>query len=114
MRKRFAIRKMVVMLLVSGFTAYFIQACEPQLTDEPIPWQAFPEIELNLSFPDNSALRLDGGLKEVNNGGVRGIIVYRLNSTTFHAYERNCSFQPNEAGATINIHTSKLYFIDHR
>jgi len=83
------------------------------MTDDPIPWQSFPEIELNLSLPENSALRLDEGLKEVNNGGIRGIIVYRVNSTTFRAYERNCSFQPNEAGATINIHSSKLYFIDH-
>ena len=82
------------------------------MTDDPIPLLSFPEIVLNLSLPENAALRLDRGLKEVNSGGVRGIIVYRVNSTSFHAYERNCSFQPNEAGATINIHSSKLYFID--
>ena len=89
-----------------------LSSCEPQMTDDPIPWLAFPEIVLNLSLPENASLRLDEGIKEVNSGGVRGIIVYRVNSNTFHAYERNCSFQPNEAGATVNVHSSKLYLTD--
>jgi hypothetical protein len=87
-------------------------ACEPQMTDDPIPLQAFPEVVLNLSLPENASLRLDKGIKEVNSAGVRGIIVYRVNASTFRAYERNCSFQPNEAGATINVHISLLYLID--
>jgi hypothetical protein len=90
-----------------------LSSCEPQITDDPIPWLAFPEIVLNLNLPENASLRVDQGIKEVNDGGVRGIIVYRINSTTFRAYERNCSFQPNDAGATVNVHSSHLYLVDH-
>lgn len=91
----------------------FLSSCEPQLSDDPIPMASFPEIVMNLNLPENIALRTDGGIKEENDGGVRGILVYRINSNTFRAYERNCSFSPNEAGATINVHSSNLYLIDH-
>jgi len=65
----------------------------------------------NLGFPEFSSLRVDGGYKEFK-VGLRGIIVYRVNGTTFRAYERNCSYHPNEAGATVNIHSSGLYLED--
>ena len=45
-------------------------------------------------------------------GGVRGIILYRVDATTYLAYERNCSFQPNEACSTVDVHISKLYMFD--
>ena len=86
--------------------------CEPQLTDDPIPLVTFTDQVLNLGFPEYSALRLDGGFKMINNIGIRGVIVYRVNSTTFRAYERNCSYHPNEAGATVNIHSSNLFMQD--
>jgi hypothetical protein len=90
-----------------------ISSCEPQMTDDPIPWLPFPEIVLNLNLPENAALRVDGGIKEVYDGGVKGIIVYRVNMSTFRAYEKNCSFQPNEAGATVNVHSSRLFLTDY-
>ena len=86
-------------------------ACEPNLSDDPIPYVAFNDIVLNLNLPEYISLRTDGGHKEIS-GGVRGIIVYRVNSTTYKAYERNCSFQPNEACATVNVHTSGLFMTD--
>lgn len=98
-----------VKLLILGLV---FASCEPQLSDDPIPWAAFPDVVMNLSLPENIAIRTDGGLKEVNSAGVRGIIVYRVSSTTFRAYERNCSFSPNEAGATVNVHSSRLYLVD--
>jgi hypothetical protein len=66
----------------------------------------------NLGFPEFSSLRNDGGHKEFNKIGVRGVIVYRVNATTYRAYERNCSFHPNEAGSTVNVHVSNLYLED--
>ena len=93
--------------------ALALAACEPQMSDDPIPWVSFPEVVVNLSLPEYVSLRTDGGHKEIHTAGVRGIIVYRVNQNTFRAYERNCTFSPNEAGATINIHSSGLYLIDH-
>jgi nitrite reductase/ring-hydroxylating ferredoxin subunit len=82
------------------------------MVDDPIPLITFNDVVINLSLPEYSSLRLDGGMKLLNNIGVRGVIVYRVNATTFHAYERNCSYHPNEAGSTVDIHTSNLYFQD--
>ena len=87
-------------------------ACEPQLADDPIPLASFPDEVINLFLPEYSTLRVDGGYKEINKLGVRGIIVYRVNASTFRAYERNCSFQPNEACATVNVHVSNLFLTD--
>jgi hypothetical protein len=51
-------------------------------------------------------------MKAINAGGVRGIIIYRVNANSFNAYERNCSYHPNEAGSTVDIDPSNLFFKD--
>lgn len=92
---------------------FFISVgCEPQLTDDPIPLISFNDVVLNLSLPAYSALRNDGGMAYCD-GGIRGLIVYRVNSVTFHAYERNCSYHPNDAGSTVNIDASNLFLKDY-
>lgn len=88
-----------------------ILSCTPGRYDDPVPFIPFVDIVINLNLPEFIALRSDGGFVQVN-GGVRGIIVYRVNSTTYLAYERNCSFRPNEACATVNVHTSGLFMED--
>lgn len=89
-----------------------LMACDPQLTDDPIPLVTFQDEVCNLALPSYSPLRLDGGFVQLKNIGLRGVIVYRVSETTFRAYERNCSYHPNEAGSTVDIHTSNLYMID--
>jgi len=86
-------------------------ACTPDRSDDPVPFIPFVDIVINLNLPQYISLRSDGGYSLVD-GGVRGIIVYRENSTSYLAYERNCSFRPNEACATVNVHTSGLYMED--
>lgn len=93
------------------FLMVVISACSPQRSDDPVPFIPFVDIVINLNLPEFIALRADGGYVQVN-GGVRGIIVYRVNSSTYIAYERNCSFRPNEACATVNVHNSGLFMID--
>lgn len=92
----------------------FLFSCDPQLVDDPIPFAAFDDIVINLSFPDYIALNNDGGSKAINdqNAGVRGIIVYRNSASSYFAYERNCSFHPNEACATVEVHSSGLFLYD--
>lgn len=88
-----------------------VLACSPDLSDNPIPYQPFPDIILNLNLPENIALKSKGNAREID-GGVRGIIVYCQDAGVYYAFERNCSFHPNEACATVNIDASKLYMID--
>lgn len=89
-----------------------LTACTRDLSDDPIPIITFADVVINLNLPEYASLRTDGGYKELNAGGVRGIILYRVNSSTYRAFERNCSFRPNEACATVNVHNSGLYMVD--
>lgn len=87
----------------------FLAGCGQELTDDPIPWQPFDIIQLNLNLPEYISLRTDGSHIYLNNGGVRGIILYHQTGSNYFAYERNCSFEPNSACATVEVHVSTLY-----
>ena len=91
---------------------FFFCCCKSDQVDDPIPPITFPDYVANLSAPEYAALLVDGGYKEVNNIGVRGVIIYRKDMATYMAFERNCSYHPNEACATVNVHSSKLYLSD--
>jgi nitrite reductase/ring-hydroxylating ferredoxin subunit len=83
--------------------------CQPDLQDDAIPWQPFDVININLNLPAYIHLRTDGTYEYLNDGGVRGIIVYHQSGSNYIAYERNCSFQPNSACATVEVHASTLF-----
>jgi hypothetical protein len=85
-------------------------SCEPEQVDDPIPFRPFPDI--NIVLPNYPALSTNGGFILVSDGGVRGIILYRNNATTYLAFERNCSFRPNDACATVDVHTTTLFMQD--
>ena len=89
----------------------FLNSCAPDLTDDPIPFLPFSPIHINLNLPEYVALRSDRGSLIID-GGVQGIILYREDATTYFAYERNCSFQPNNACAIVNIDQSTLFMTD--
>jgi hypothetical protein len=74
--------------------------------DDAIEFKPFPDIVFSINLPLYSALQVDGGHFTIStfNGeraGIRGIIIYRVNATTFRAFEQNCSLQPNDACATV-------------
>lgn len=87
-------------------------SCQAQLSDDQIPLVPFEPIVLNIALPTYATLLSVGGYKELSSGGTRGIILYRLDVSTILAYERNCSFQPQDACATVNVHPSGLYMND--
>lgn len=87
-------------------------SCNRDLSDDPIPIVPFADFVVNLIAPEYQSLSVDGGYKEIGSIGVRGVILYRKNATTYLTFERNCSYHPNDACATVNVHASKLYMID--
>jgi|SRR5690349_8147710 len=89
-----------------------LHSCSPDLTDDPIPRDTFSAVTINLNLPSYVKLFTDGGWVYYDDVGVRGIIIYRLNSSTYLAYERNCSYQPNSACATVNVDISNLFMFD--
>jgi len=102
---------MIIRKIKWWYLLLLISACTPSRYDDPVPFIPFLDVVINLNLPEFIALRSDGGYAQVK-GGVRGIIIYRANSASYIAYERNCSFRPNEACATVNVHNSGLFIED--
>ena len=63
---------------------------------------------MDLRYPD---LRNDNGFAYIP-GGVKGIIVFRQNSASYLAFERNCPFQPYDSCATVSMDPSKFFLAD--
>jgi hypothetical protein len=88
--------------LAIAFTSFVLAiSCEPDLTDDPIQYVHFDDIVINLTLPAYVGLASDGGHAYVG-GGAKGIIIYRASSSSYLVFERNCSFQPNDACATVD------------
>ncbi|MDX1627792.1 MAG: Rieske (2Fe-2S) protein [Fulvivirga sp.] len=86
-------------------------SCNDQFVDGQIPPAAFSDIFINLDLPQYADLSIDGGYVLLNEG-VRGIILYRVNASQYNAFERNCSYEPNAACATVEVHSSGLFLTD--
>ena len=93
-------------------TMLLFSNCSPDPSDDAIPPISFPDKVLNLNLPDNIILRSKGASRAYNDIGVRGVIVYCVDIGVYHTYERNCSYQPNEACATVNVDVSNLFMVD--
>lgn len=108
---RILLKIFLILLIVSQ-----LNSCSPELNDDPIPPAVFEDIILTLTLPENINLSTDGGYRDLSQAypgaGVRGIIVYRKNATTYLAFEKNCSYLPNNAGATVDVHISTLFMQD--
>src|SRR5882672_5492444 len=49
----------------------FVSSCTPDLSDDPIPYQPFDDIVINLGLPAYLSLSTDQGYKYVS-GGIKG------------------------------------------
>ena len=45
---------------------FLLIGCQPDLSDDPIPYIPFTEIVINLSFPEYASLRTNGCYKEIS------------------------------------------------
>jgi len=90
-----------------------LSSCDPQLIDDEIPFVDFEDQYLNLSLPEYQSLSFTGGYYYKNDIGVRGVILYRKSLSEVVAFERNCSFQPGDACATVEVHISTLFMQDY-
>jgi hypothetical protein len=105
------LKTIAVCLLLAGICLPGAGCGSSDTGDDPVPFVPFDEIVINLNLPTYNPLRSDGGYVYID-GGVRGLILYRQNATTYLAFERNCTFRPNEACATVEVHSSTLYMTD--
>lgn len=104
-------RKMRVFGAIMVLTLVFAQ-CKPDDSDDAIPYTPFEPVVVDMSLPKYFGLQTDKSAVALSEGGVRGIILYRENASTFRAFERNCSYSPASACATVDIHSTTLYLHD--
>lgn len=67
---------------------------------------SFPPVTINLNYPQYQNLRLDGGFQYINDAGIQGVILYRVNETTYIAFERKCSINDD---APVSVDGSGLF-----
>ncbi|HNP17388.1 MAG TPA: hypothetical protein PKL31_03050 [Fulvivirga sp.] len=91
---------------------FISMSCDNTFDEEQIPLSDFQDININLLLPEYRDLNRDGGFVYINKVANRGIILYRENSSSYIAFERNCTFQPNGACATVKVHSPNLYMVD--
>ncbi len=94
------------------FLLLLVISCDSNLSDDAIPVAPFDPVQINITLPNYSSLMTTGGYAAINTGGTRGIILYRKDVSSVLAFERNCSYQPLNACATVEVHSSGLYMND--
>ena len=87
-------------------------SCDNTQFNTEIPFVAFADIDINLNSQQYLALRNPYGNVEIE-GGMRGIIIFTNSSVTqYVAFERNCSYLPNNACAQVEVAASGLSLHD--
>jgi hypothetical protein len=87
-------------------------SCSPDESDDQIPFVPFPDIVINLGLPEYFPLQSAGNSKILNEGGVKGIILYHNTNGNYYAFERNCSYHPNDACSTVGIDATGFRLTD--
>jgi hypothetical protein len=107
------VKDFIIMIRLTSFIIVFmlIIGCDEEFQGDQIPIADFPNIVINLNLPEYKDLNLDRRSIYVD-GGLRGLIVYRENETSYIVFETTCSFQPNDACANVIVHSSTLYMTD--
>lgn len=81
--------------------------------DNTNPHSLIPNVSVNFYlYPNTIDFIATGGFREYNNYGYRGIIIYRLDQSTFMAYERTCPFDANEETARVTVDLSTYSMVD--
>lgn len=109
-RKEFITKAGSVVLVTAGSAALLeIIGCKKKKEE---PADLIPNVPVNFTIDLNDPLYVDlatdGGHVFISNEGVRGISVYRVSSSEYIALDRNCSHQPSQSCATVDVNSSNL------
>lgn len=88
------------------------QGCSDEPSDDSIPFVPFASKILQLNNPQYQNLQTFRYIV-LNDIGVQGVIVYKVDNANYIAYEQNCSFEPNNACAYVQPDASHLFMVDH-
>ncbi|MBR5920714.1 MAG: hypothetical protein IKZ56_06095 [Bacteroidales bacterium] len=91
------------------FTVLFFTACDLNY-HQTIPYKKV-DFVIYPNDPQYYRLNTYGGY-EYFTGGISGIVVYRVDEWTFVAYDRSCSYDWEENGSWLKMHSSNIMLID--
>ena len=104
---------MIIRLNVfAGILILFLTACsqDKQEPDNYLPNVSF-QTQINITNIQYAALRQDRGYVYLPQG-LRGIVVIRQNANSYLAFERNCTYQPSDSCARVEIDASTFFLTD--
>lgn len=78
--------------------------------EHPVPNVIVRE-DVFLTNLEAQGLRRNGGHMLVD-AGVRGIVVYRVSENNYRAFERNCTYQPKDSCAQVEVADNEFFMID--
>jgi hypothetical protein len=87
-----------------------VSSCDNTDPEDEIPFALVNET-INLTNQQYLSLQFNRGHVNID-GGVRGITIYRVSETEYRAFERNCSFEPLNTCARVEVDGSGLFLID--
>lgn len=84
--------------------------CESSDPEDQIPMAIVNET-INLTNQQYLNLQFVGGHVTIS-GGVRGIVLYHASNNEYRAFEQNCSFEPLNSCAKVEVDGSGLFLVD--
>lgn len=90
-------------IVIGGILIFFTASCKKDARND-IP-NVYVDIRIDLNNPDFIHLNGVGNAVQLT-GGVKGIVVYRKSENEFTAYDRNCSYNPTDEKARVQLNDS--------
>ena len=96
--------------LLLTFVLIFSLSCRKEEKNNVLP-NVSVDVYIYINNPSYINLTVVGGWVYVG-GGIRGILVYRKSSSEFIAFERNCTYQPDDPCSTVVVDKSAIIAVD--
>ncbi len=68
-------------------------------------------VTINVNDPAYISMSVPGGWTYIN-GGSRGIIIYRVSTNEFKAYDRHCTYDSSNSCALVSVDVSNITALD--
>lgn len=101
-------KSVLPILFTLSLIAFSFMGCRDQY--EGIP-DVNVDVYINLQNPEYQQLAGIGSWAYVS-GGSKGIIVFNLDNSNFAAYERHCTYQPENSCSRVSVEASNFYALD--
>ncbi|MFC2114257.1 Rieske (2Fe-2S) protein [Bacteroidota bacterium] len=104
----FLIRFLLFIFILAGVLSPMSCNKDPNNGYYEIPY-VYVYYTINLTLPKYSELNLPGGHFYLNEEGYKGIIVYHAIDDTYKAFERACTYRPQDDCSKITMDESGIY-----